>query len=194
MKLLSSMSAISLALLSTSTLAADVNFTSKLAKGDALVVFQNVGSDADLKFLDRDTRKQLQRAIKTDSFTGKYGKTLELIAPIDSKYSRIVVVGLGESNELTAAKMAKLGGNIHAKLEDKKVATVSLAFESVKGKAKNSELAAQFAHGANLRDYTFEVYKKEPQTFNVTYNIDVADKKTTSKRYQQLLISNKVYF
>ena len=186
MKLLSSMSAISLALLSTSTLAADVNFTSKLAKGDALVVFQNVGSDADLKFLDRDTRKQLQRAIKTDSFTGKYGKTLELIAPIDSKYSRIVVVGLGESNALTAAKMAKLGGNIHAKLEDKKVATVSLAFESVKGKAKNSELAAQFAHGANLRDYTFEVYKKEPQTFNVTYNIDVADKKTTSKRYQQL--------
>jgi leucyl aminopeptidase len=186
MKLLSSVSAISLALLSGHSFAADFNFTSKLASGDALVVFKNSGSDTHLKFLNRDTRKQLQRAIKTDEFTGKYGKTLEVIAPINSKYSRILVVGLGNSNELTAAKMAKLGGNIHAKLEDKKVATVSLAFESITSDVTNSELAAQFAHGANLRDYTFEVYKKEPKTFNVTYHIDVKDKKSASKRYQQL--------
>lgn len=195
MKLSSSLSAISFAILSANNaFAADINFTSKLSQGDALVVFQNTDSDANLKFLDRDTRKQLKRAIKTESFSGKYGKTVEVIAPTDSKYDRILVVGLGDSAELTSAKMAKLGGNIHAALEAKKVTNASIALDSIKGKSSNSELAAQFAHGANLRDYTFEVYKKEPQILNVTYQIDVANKKEATKRYQTLANIEKGVF
>ncbi|MBQ4850627.1 leucyl aminopeptidase [Pseudoalteromonas sp. MMG012] len=187
MKLSFSLSALSFAVLSSaSAFAADFNFTSHLVKGDALVVFQNSDGNANLKFLDSNTRKQLERATKADAFTGEYGKTVEVIAPIDSKYSRILIVGLGKKETLTNAKMAKLGGNIHAKLESKKVVSASLALASIGNSKDNSELAAQFAHGANLRDYTFEVYKKEPQTFNVSYKIHVANDTRTREQYQQL--------
>jgi leucyl aminopeptidase len=194
MKFVSQISAIALAVSASSAFAADFNFNSKLSKGDALVVFQAGETATQFDFLDRDTKKQINRAIKTAEFKGAYGKTLEVIAPVDSDYDRILVVGLGEEDKLDSAKMAKLGANLHAKLEGKKVNKATIAFEDVKGAASNADLAAQLAHGANLRDYTFELYKKEPNKFNVTYNIDVADKKATAKAYQQLANIEKGVF
>lgn len=194
MKFVSQISAIALAVSATSAFAADFNFNSKLSKGDALVVFQAGEAATQFDFLDRDTQKQIKRAIKTAEFKGTYGKTLEVIAPVDSDFDRILVVGLGEEDKLDSAKMAKLGGNLHATLEGHKVNKASIAFENVKGAVSNADLAAQFAHGANLRDYTFEVYKKEPNNFNVTYNLDVADKNAAAKAYEQLAHIEKGVF
>ncbi|WP_440053102.1 leucyl aminopeptidase [Pseudoalteromonas sp. T1lg65] len=171
---------------STAANAATISFSNKLQDANTLVVFQAAEQNAELGFLDKDTRKQLSRAIKSQDFAGEYGSTLELLAPIDSDYERILLVGLGDTNVLGASEMAKLGGNIHAHLETKKAADVALAFDGIKGLLPNSELAAQFAHGANLRDYTFEVYKKEPNTFNISYHFDVENDQQAKEQYQQL--------
>ncbi|QTL34592.1 leucyl aminopeptidase [Pseudoalteromonas viridis] len=172
---------------SASALAADIQFTSKLnEKTDALVVFQDSEQSNAFKFLDRDTRKQLNKAMEADKFSGDYGKVVEVLAPVDSKHQRILVVGLGERDELDSAKMAKLGGNLHAKLEQKEAATVSVAFKGVNGQLSNHELAAQYAHGANLRDHTFELYKKEPNTHSMTYNLSVDDQGQTQAEYTTL--------
>ncbi|TMO85417.1 M17 family peptidase N-terminal domain-containing protein, partial [Pseudoalteromonas ruthenica] len=75
---------------SASALAADIQFTSKLnEKTDALVVFQDSEQSNAFKFLDRDTRKQLTKALEADKFTGDYGKVVEVLAPVDSKHKRI---------------------------------------------------------------------------------------------------------
>ncbi|TMO79303.1 leucyl aminopeptidase, partial [Pseudoalteromonas ruthenica] len=50
----------------------------------------------------------------------------------------------------------------------------------------NHELAAQYAHGANLRDHTFELYKKEPNTHTMTYSLNVDDQGKTKAEYTTL--------
>ena len=194
MKFVSQISAIAVAVSATSALAADFNFGSKLGKGNALVVFKASDESTQFDFLARDTKKQINRAIQSSEFKGAFGKTLEVIAPIDSSFERIYVVGLGDEEKLDAAKMAKLGGNLHAELEGKKVSQASIAFDKVKGKDSNANLAAQFVHGANLRDYTFEVYKKEPNNFKVSYNLDVKSSKKAKKAYEQLANIEKGVF
>ena len=127
MSLKTRLSALALALTSaTAVQAANIEFNSKLVDADALVIFQAGESSTDLDFLDRDTRKQLQRAIAADQFKGGYGKTLEVLAPVDSDYERIYLVGVGDSEQLNASKMTKLGGNLHATFEAKELANVAL--------------------------------------------------------------------
>ncbi|OHU86996.1 MULTISPECIES: leucyl aminopeptidase family protein [Pseudoalteromonas] len=187
MKLMTHITAVALAVASSgSALAAQFEFTSKLTDGDTLVLFQATDTKTEFKFLDKDTRTQLNKAVKATAFSAEYGKSLEVLAPIDSDYDRIVLVGLGETDELTIAKMAKLGGNVHASLAQKKANKVVMAFEKVSGLANNSELAAQFAHGANLRDHRFETYKASKTTTSISYTFDVADDNATSKLYKQL--------
>ncbi|TQF70694.1 leucyl aminopeptidase [Pseudoalteromonas luteoviolacea] len=187
MSIISRLSTVAIALgASLSAHAADIQFTSKLQDAKSLVVFKAEDQKASFKFLDKATRTQLSKAIKTENFEGKFGKTVEVIAPVSSDYARILVVGLGKEDELNASKMTKLGGNLHAKLEDKKSETVAISFESFEGEVNNSELAAQLAHGINLRDHTFEVYKKEPNTFNISYSIDVDSKRKAAKEYLTL--------
>ncbi|CAM4166467.1 leucyl aminopeptidase family protein [Pseudoalteromonas byunsanensis] len=187
MKLVTHITSVALAIAASgSALAAQFEFTSKLAEGDTLVLFQEANAKEEFKFLDKDTRAQLNKAVKNTNFSAEYGKSLELLAPIDSNYERIVLVGLGKTDELSAAKMAELGGNIHASLAQKKANKVTMSFERVSGLINNSELAAQFAHGASLRDHRFEVYKKSKDDSNISYSFDVADDKATSKLYEQL--------
>ncbi|WP_105168132.1 leucyl aminopeptidase [Pseudoalteromonas sp. T1lg23B] len=187
MKLVTHITAVALAIASTgNVLAAQFEFTSKLTRGDTLVLFQSADSKEEFKFLDKDTRAQLNKAVKSTAFSAQYGKSLELLAPIDSDYERIVLVGLGETDELTVAKMAKLGGDIHASLIQKKANKVAMSFERVSGLANNSELAAQFAHGASLRDHRFDAYKKSNDHRNISYTFDVADQTATTELYKQL--------
>lgn len=166
--------------------AADIQFSDSLAKADTLVVFQAKGTDNDFSFLKKSTKKQLEKALASEDFSGEYGKFLDLIAPIDSKYDRIVVVGLGEKDKVTEGKLTKLGGNLHAHLEAKKAKAVALAFDNVEGQLTNADAAAQLAHGVNLRDHTFDVYKKPTSDVTLSYNFDVTDAKSTTSLYSQL--------
>ncbi|CAH9061022.1 Cytosol aminopeptidase [Pseudoalteromonas sp. CIP111854] len=187
MKLLTKISAMTFALASISSAqATNIEFTSKLSAGDTLVLFNNTDRKNHFKFLDKDTQKQLSKALTSANFKAEYGKSVELLAPVDSDYERIVLVGLGKENELTHAKIAKLGGNIHAQLKEQNASQIVLAFEHVSGQVNNSELAAQFAHGASLRDHSFDVYKKQQDKTTLSYRIDVADSKASKQLYQQL--------
>ncbi|MFC3032123.1 leucyl aminopeptidase [Pseudoalteromonas fenneropenaei] len=175
-----------LALISASATAADIEFTKRINDADALVLFQSNAAASSYSFLDKDTQKQLTKALAAEQFKGDFGKTVELLAPVDSKYSRILVVGLGDTEQLDVSKLTKLGGNIHAKLQAKKVGSISVAFDQVTGKADNAELAAQFAHGINLRDHTFNVYKKDAKPQSLTYHLNVADNQAAQDKYQTL--------
>ena len=168
--------------------AADFNFSSKVnSDANTLVVFYSQdGNNSQFKALDKQFDGQLQRVIDIENFTGDYAKVAQLVAPSKSNYSRVLVVGTGKTSELDKAKAAKLGGNIHAQLVKAKVGTASVVFEDVTGVSDNALLAANFAHGANLRDHRFENYKKEPNTETVSYTFDVDNTKQTRKLYTQL--------
>ncbi|WP_213608153.1 leucyl aminopeptidase family protein [Pseudoalteromonas sp.] len=168
--------------------AADFNFSSKVDNNaNTLVVFYSQdGKNSQFKSLNKQLDGQLQRVIDIENFTGDYAKVAQLIAPSKSNYSRVLIVGTGISKEFDKAKAAKLGGNIHAKLIAAKVDTASVAFDDVIGVSNNALLAANFAHGANLRDHRFEKYKQNPNTQTVSYTFDVTNTKQTKANYKQL--------
>ncbi|WP_462158564.1 leucyl aminopeptidase [Pseudoalteromonas sp. GB56] len=172
-------------LLSAQLHAAEFNF-SGLTNTNTLVVMQTKEQSTPSGALSHATLAQLNKAAQTTKFDAAYGATLELLAPVESNYGRILVVGLGEQDKLDAAQMAKLGGDIHAKLEASKAADVDVAFAGISGQLSNTELAAQFAHGANLRDHSFDTYKKEKPELELNYHFAVDDSAKTADAYKAL--------
>ena len=171
-----------------STHAAEFTFSSNINKdAQTLVVFYSQdGKNKQFKALNKEFKQHLQRVINIENFKGDYASVAELIAPQNSKYDRILVVGTGKQKELDKARIAKLGGNIHARLLGNKVTTASVIFDDVTGLNNNAELAANFAHGANLRDHRFEKYKQKASTETISYTFDVANTKQTQKTYKLL--------
>ena len=189
MKIAHSLSAIALGLtLATQVNAAEFTFAKSIKPNDnTLVLFLDTDSQvANFNYLKPETQTHLNKVIEFSDFKAGYGKTLEVIAPNGSDHQRILLVGLGEQPKLDAAKMAKLGGNVHAKLQSAKQANVSLDFSELKDSAINAKYAAEFAHGANLRDHRFEQYKKEQDSHVVNYTLDVENLDQTVKTHKLL--------
>lgn len=189
MKIAHSLSAIALGLtLATQVNAAEFTFAKSIKPNDnTLVLFLDTDSQvANFNYLKPETQTHLNKVIEFSDFKAGYGKTLEVIAPNGSDHQRILLVGLGEQPKLDAAKMAKLGGNVHAKLQSAKQANVSLDFSELKDSAINTKYAAEFAHGANLRDHRFEQYKKEQDSHVVNYTLDVENLDQAVKTHKLL--------
>ncbi|MCF2848880.1 leucyl aminopeptidase [Pseudoalteromonas sp. ACER1] len=189
MKIAHSLSAITLGLtLATQVNAAEFTFAKSIKPNDnTLVLFLDTDSQvANFNYLKPETQTHLNKVIEFSDFKAGYGKTLEVIAPNGSDHQRILLVGLGEQPKLDAAKMAKLGGNVHAKLQSAKQANVSLDFSELKDSAINAKYAAEFAHGANLRDHRFEQYKKEQDSHVVNYTLDVDNLDQAVKNHKLL--------
>jgi leucyl aminopeptidase len=189
MKIAHSLSAIALGLtLATQVNAAEFTFAKSIKPNDnTLVLFLDTDSQvANFNYLKPETQTHLNKVIEFSDFKAGYGKTLEVIAPNGSDHQRILLVGLGEQPKLDAAKMAKLGGNVHAKLQSAKQANVSLDFSELKDSAINAKYAAEFAHGANLRDHRFEQYKKEQDSHVVNYTLDVENLDQAVKTHKLL--------
>lgn len=189
MKIAHSLSAIALGLtLATQVNAAEFTFAKSIKPNDnTLVLFLDTDSQvANFNYLKPETQSHLNKVIEFSDFKAGYGKTLEVIAPNGSDHQRILLVGLGEQPKLDAAKMAKLGGNVHAKLQSAKQANVSLDFSELKDSAINAKYAAEFAHGANLRDHRFEQYKKEQDSHVVNYTLDVENLDQAVKTHKLL--------
>lgn len=189
MKIAHSLSAIALGLtLATQVNAAEFTFAKSIKPNDnTLVLFLDTDSQvANFNYLKPETQTHLNKVIEFSDFKAGYGKTLEVIAPNGSDHQRILLVGLGEQPKLDAAKMAKLGGNVHAKLQSSKQANVSLDFSELKDSAINAKYAAEFAHGANLRDHRFEQYKKEQDSHVVNYTLDVENLDQAVKTHKLL--------
>jgi leucyl aminopeptidase len=157
------------------------------AKG-VLIVF----CDEQLKF-GPATRKSLapaadlvQRAAKSERFTGKSGASLELILPEGLKVARLIVVGAGKPSEIKNDDIVKLGGAAMGKVPKQAAAATILA--ELPGGALSAERAADLAQGVRLRAYAFERYKtkrkdedKTPDKRSVT--VAVADVAAARKAF-----------
>lgn len=148
-------------------------------KADTLVLFKNGDNATGFATFDKQTNGQLSRALKANEFDGRYNTFVEVLAPNQLSYDRVLVVGMGDKT-LTKPELTKLGGNIAGKLGAKRVKQVSVAAEHV-----SAEQASLLAHGINLRAYDYDKYKKSKHQ-EKTYIFDVADVSATKSAYTQL--------
>ncbi|RLV59421.1 leucyl aminopeptidase [Parashewanella curva] len=174
---------LSLVTASTLTFAESITFDSHVKQDtDTLVLFYGEnGANTSFKNFDKQSNGQLTKAIKAADFKGKYSNTIEVLAPNNIDYQRIVVIGTG-NKALSKSTATKLGGNLSAKLEKSQIKTVTVAADDL---ANNAETAALIAHGINLRAYRFENYFKEKR-HEKSFYFDVDNAKATRKAYKPL--------
>ena len=149
------------------------------AQSDTLVVFQNASNNAQFSTFDEQTQGQLSRAVKANQFDGGFGSFVEVLAPNNLNYQRVLVVGLGDET-LTKAKLTELGGHIAGQLNHTYNADISVAAEQF-----DANQASLIAHGINLRAYHFDKYKKDKYS-EKRYTFDVKDTSATQSAYEKL--------
>lgn len=97
------------------------------------------------------------RAAETANFKGKLGATLEVLLPSGLSASRLIVLGIGKTAELSPRDYVRLGGIAVGKLGSGDWDAVLFA-ELPEGEL-SPERAAEIALGARLRSYAFDRYK-----------------------------------
>jgi leucyl aminopeptidase len=128
------------------------------AKG-ALVVFcdDKLAFGEASKRLLGEAAAFVKRAAAADRFSGKAGRTLDLVAPPGLQVSRLVVVGVGKAKDLKPFDVVKLGGKAVGKVPQS-FAEVTLVADLPAGPMKPDQ-AADLALGAQLSRYAFDRYK-----------------------------------
>jgi len=98
----------------------------------------------------------LARAAAAESFKGKSGSALEIVAPSGLDLARLIVLGVGKARELKEQDFVKLGGAAMSKIPSSATAATIIAEPASGIKA---EQAADLALGVRLRAYAFDRYK-----------------------------------
>ncbi|MGB8840119.1 MAG: leucyl aminopeptidase [Aliidongia sp.] len=112
--------------------------------------------------LDRDTGGALTRAMAASRFTGKKDQLLPVLAPANLTASRILLAGLGKTEDVTGLQLQALGGNIFAALANSGETEISVLLgEIVDLPVPTAEAVAQIAFGARLRSYRFDKYRTQ---------------------------------
>lgn len=100
--------------------------------------------------------KQLEKAMSLESFTGKLGSMLTLIAP-EGGPDKILLIGCGKPADLTETDCFKVGGKVFAALGSGDAVTI-LTEVALKSNALSATHIANIAAGAKLRAYKFDDY------------------------------------
>jgi len=134
-------------------------------------------------FTDKDLRlgaqaralnadRLIARAAKVASFKGKVRTSLSLLVPDIDGIDRLVIVGLGDADELGEDDWRRLGGVVYAAVA--KGGDVTVLLERPDGKAVDSP--AEFCLGLVLRAYRFDKYKTIAENDNGNGNGNGGDR------------------
>jgi len=111
--------------------------------------------------LDRASGGAVRRALDTSPrFHGKAAETMDILAPSGPAVSRILLVGLGEAESITARGCERIGGELLAKLNALGERTATVVVDALDdAPVSAAEQAARIALGARLRGYRFDKYR-----------------------------------
>ncbi|GFZ79389.1 putative cytosol aminopeptidase [Elstera cyanobacteriorum] len=163
-----------------------------LAKKGTLVV--TVAEDraflASAAQVDSQAGGALSRAASASRFTGKFGQTLEILAPAGLDAGRVILLGLGKLADLTEAKAESLGATVYAAVATQPETHLSVALDPLTGDLTAATFAARLAHGLHLRTYRFDKYltkqKAEDKPTLEKVAVLLADHAAAKKAYGDL--------
>ncbi|MEM7397748.1 MAG: leucyl aminopeptidase [Pseudomonadota bacterium] len=147
--------------LTNSTTLSFASLSAAAADGTA-VVFAEEGNrfSSAAQTLDKKTKGVLRDAAKIAGFKGKKGASVDVLAPQGVKFTRILLVGLGKPKDFANDDWINLGGAVRGKLTGREGDTAHIYLEAARDEI-SPENAADFALGAQLRNYSFDKYKSK---------------------------------
>ncbi len=140
-----------------------LSFASPSAAADGTaVVFAEEGNrfSPAAQNLDKKTKGVLRDAAKIAGFKGKKGASVDVLAPQGVKFARILLVGLGKPKDFANDDWINLGGAVRGKITGREGDTAHVYLEAARDEI-SPEAAADFALGAQLRNYSFDKYKSK---------------------------------
>ena len=144
-----------------------------LPKSGVIVVFATEGGKltAPAAAVDNASKGQLSKAIKAANFEAKRDQIVDVLAC--GPYDRVLVVGLGKTDSITAHETEMIGGTIAGALQSAKATSAAIAVVAQKD-ITESEMASLIASGASLRVYSFDQYKsKKPEKAKPLVSISI---------------------
>lgn len=110
--------------------------------------------------LDALSGGAINRFLNVSKFDGALGKNQVMACPEGIKANRIVLLGLGKADELTAYHLEKVGGSLYTALINTPDTSCEVRMNSVSSKGVTSGAAsAHVAHGYALRSWRFDHLK-----------------------------------
>ncbi|MFN4208513.1 MAG: leucyl aminopeptidase family protein, partial [Agrobacterium albertimagni] len=139
-----------------------VSFAKSQAATEGLAILLTTsGADKPAGAAEADPAGVYARAAKSGKFTGKSLSTLDIVAPHGSTLDRLVVLGLGKGDSLSAHDWLKAGGAATAAVKGAETVTV---YVDVPGLQISPKAVADFALGMLLRAYKFDTYKTKKKS------------------------------
>ena len=138
---------------------------------------ENMALGPQTQRLTAPAAQAIERAARAAKFKGKVGSALDLLAPHGLGWDRLVVLGTAKKDESAEpTDFASLGGQAVGKLNG--ATRVAVLFEPAGG--ADAGAAADFALGATLRAYKFDLYRTKKKDDSdkdapATLTIAVAD-------------------
>lgn len=128
-----------------------------------------------------------ERVAKIAGFSGKKKTSLDLVAPAGSGLDRLIVFGIGKTDDISNADWRDFGGVVFAELKRAKAEAAAVLLDAAAGAAVSAEAAAEFAMGAKLRAYAFDAYKSKKKDDDtgkdLALTLKVADPKAARKSW-----------
>ncbi len=136
-----------------------IRFTSTSpAKGALAILLKAKGEGAAAGAVVADPASVLARAAEIARFNGKQMALLDVVAPHQSPFDRVMILGLGKVSDLAAYDWLRAGGKAAGAVKHATHVTVFLDAEGVE---MTGQKAADFALGMLLRAYSFDAYKSK---------------------------------
>ncbi len=143
-----------------------------LPKAGTIVLFASEGGKlASLgQDLDKATKGHLSNAMKAAGFEGKKDQVVDILAPSDN-YNRVFIYGLGKTELTKPSDQELLGGALVGVLVAAKVKDAHIIVAFPGEKSTDSDIAANLASGAALRDYAFDTYKSKKKNISPLHSM-----------------------
>ncbi|MDP2562827.1 leucyl aminopeptidase [Psychrobium sp. 1_MG-2023] len=188
MSIKKSLLTLSLSVALTATAQAETfNFSDQAKKADAIVVFQAGDTpSAGLAQLNKQSNDQLMKSLSVAKFKGDSKQVVEVLAPAGIDADRVIVVGLGDSTELNAGAVNKIGASLSAKLSKTDAQDIQIFTKGISDNQSNASFAAELAHGISLRAYKFDKYLSKKKPAEKNYSLRVNQPQQAKTTYKQL--------
>ncbi|WP_394388047.1 leucyl aminopeptidase [Shewanella woodyi] len=159
----------------------------KSQDAETLIVFQaGEQRSHDLTRLNNLSNKQISAALALNGFTGQKSEIVEILMPNGIEAKRLVVMGLGSTEKMSAGQVNHIGASVTAHLSQYSTNNIKILTAGIKDSNSNASFASELAHGINLRAYQFDKYLSKKKSAEKNYTITVADPGKAAANYQQL--------
>ncbi|MBI1187475.1 MAG: leucyl aminopeptidase [Alphaproteobacteria bacterium] len=166
----------------------DIRYESE-ARGDAVAVMAGEGGalmDAG-RALDEQAKGALTKAMKTARFKGGPNQVVEILAPANLEFGRVLIIGVGDPEKANALTVERWGAQAVRRTLTTGAEALALLPEAI-GDLSPGAAAAHAAFGARLGAYRFDAYRtklkpeQKPSLKNVNVQAEKAPKEDEAAR------------